>query len=560
MQFFQTLGRASRLVPFAFAMALAACGGGSDDGADDVGPPSGQQQYPAGIWEGTAGTGAGQRPVIGFIDGGADGRGGEFYLARGATGSAGYDSLYGLLRTQGTALQATAVTYYSVQDGKFAQGLTLRGTVAPNPATGRAATISGTYTSPAGTAAATGAPMPFKLGYSRLNDYPARSDLIAGSYQGSGLFGGYWALDVARDGAVTGQVGTCKVAGTITPRAADSAVYTAALDFSGTDNTCEPRTQQLGVAMLRFGPDNVPSGIWVLTRSTVGQRDTYVLDGVADPRQPGPAPEGLLPAAGNWQGTLALPAGTGGDVAIAGSVAPDGGFLFYTQGLGSMVAGRSALYGRLSIDADSAGSTRFLTARDGVYHERDTASPGAPGRYTDGLAVDATLANVGVAGQPLRLVGSYNYPGQTGGFPTRFDMRPAAAYALPVGVVANVNLIVGNYRMSEKTGLDGSRDTILTVDGSGAINGQTSDGCLLTGRLAAEMGADRQWRNLYRVETLGYLQGAGGTCRQAGGPVQSGVAAAFFGARGEVVGLRILASESGAVARHAHTVFIGERR
>ena len=86
-------------------MLVAGCGGGS--GADDVGPPPGTQQYPGGFWEGTVGTGAAQRTMVGFIDGGEDGKGGEFYLARGAAGAAGYDGLYGLLRTNVTAVQAT---------------------------------------------------------------------------------------------------------------------------------------------------------------------------------------------------------------------------------------------------------------------------------------------------------------------------------------------------------------------------------------------------------------------------------------------------------------------
>lgn len=180
--------RSGSLAFLCLAAALAGCGGGS--GGDDVGPPPGTQQYPGGIWEGTVGTGAAQRSVVGFIDGGVDGKGGEFYLARGAAGSAGYDGIYGLLRTNVAAVQATGVTYFSVQDGKFATGLTLRGTASSDPATGKTVSISGNYTSPAGTAAATSSPTTFKLGLSKLNDYPARSDLVAGTYRGAGVLGG----------------------------------------------------------------------------------------------------------------------------------------------------------------------------------------------------------------------------------------------------------------------------------------------------------------------------------------------------------------------------------
>ena len=46
------------------AALLASCGGGSSDG-EDVGPAPGVQQYPGGVWEGTVGTGAAQRQVVG---------------------------------------------------------------------------------------------------------------------------------------------------------------------------------------------------------------------------------------------------------------------------------------------------------------------------------------------------------------------------------------------------------------------------------------------------------------------------------------------------------------
>ena len=124
------------------AALLASCGGGSSDG-EDVGPAPGVQQYPGGVWEGTVGTGAAQRQVVGYIDPGPLGTGGEFYMAREAPGAAGFDAFYGRLNVNVTAVLATGVTYYSVQDGKFATGLTLRGTASNSGKIGRTDGISG---------------------------------------------------------------------------------------------------------------------------------------------------------------------------------------------------------------------------------------------------------------------------------------------------------------------------------------------------------------------------------------------------------------------------------
>ena len=45
-----------------------------------------------------------------------------------------------------------------------------------------------------------------------------------------------------------------------------------------------------GVAVLRFDANNVPNGIWVFTRNSIGTDSTFVLNGLADaasrPRPP----------------------------------------------------------------------------------------------------------------------------------------------------------------------------------------------------------------------------------------------------------------------------------
>lgn len=554
---FPSLARPSSLLSLCLAALLAGCGGGS--GGDDVGPPPGTQQYPGGVWEGTVGTGAAQRTMVGFIDGGADGKGGEFYLARGATGAAGYDSLYGLLRTNVTAVQATGVTYFSVQDGKFASGLTLRGTASSSPATGKTVAISGNYTSPAGTAAATGTPTSFKLNYSKLNDYPARPDLMAGTYRGSGVFGGQWVFTVTERGVLSGRVGGCSVQGTAAPRALDSALYSITMNLIGDESSCGARagSQQTGVAVLRFDSNNVPNGIWVFTRNATGTDNTFVLNGLADPRQtttPTPTP---LSAAGNWQGTLTLPAGVNGDLSVWGTVLPDGGLFFYTNSSFN----HNALYGRLIRYQNDQTTNRFVTANDGVFFDRLADGTGSyQGGYVSGVLIDATLESMGATGTANRLTGTYSYPSQPGGYPTRFTMQPDTLYALPPNRQANVNLIVGSYRMPG-VGFGGHTvDLQVAVDG--AITGETSNGCLIVGKLLGDLGSGQ---NLYRVEAFGYLDGPmvpSNTigCELSTGPSQSGSASAMFDVHGNVTGLRILTAGLLSSGKRAHTVIVGDKR
>ncbi|GAB1385088.1 hypothetical protein MASR1M59_02360 [Melaminivora sp.] len=560
MRYLHSLLRACRLLPLGLAVTLAACGGGSD-GGEDVGPPSGTQQYPGGIWEGSVGTGTSQRVMVGFIDGGVDGKGGEFYFARGAAGAAGYDSLYGLLRTQVATIQATGVTYFSVQDGKFANGLTLRGTASSNPVTGRTTTISGNYTSPNGTAAASGATSNFKLTYSPLNNFPGRADLLAGTYRGAGMFGGQWVLAISARGLLSGRIGNCNVQGTATPRAPDSAVYSITMSLIGDENTCAPYsgTQQVGIAVLRYeAAGKEPNGIWIFTRNASGTANTYVLDGLADPKQPtipSPVP---LSINGNWAGTLTLPAGVIGDEGVWGSVLPDGGFFLYTNSSFN----HDALYGRL-IRYDSASLNRFVTANDGVFFNRLAGGTGNyQGGYIGGVLVDATLESAGAAGAATRMTGTYSYNGQLGGYPTRFTMQPDPLYTLPAGVRPNINLIVGNYRMQGASFGGHTVDISVAVDGS--IVGSTSNGCKIVGKLS-DLPNQQPPLNLYRVEAFGYLSGnlvPSNTigCELSTGPSQSGAVAALFDQEGRVSGLRLLTAGLQISGQRAHTVFVGNKR
>ena len=81
------------LLLLSLSAVLSGCGGGAEADDEDTGPVLGAQQYPGGVWEGTTGAGATSRTVLGYIDPGTDGKGGEFYFAKSAAGTAGYDAL-----------------------------------------------------------------------------------------------------------------------------------------------------------------------------------------------------------------------------------------------------------------------------------------------------------------------------------------------------------------------------------------------------------------------------------------------------------------------------------
>src|SRR5450830_791563 len=206
-------------VPALGLLALVGCGGGSTGDTSNVGAVTGTQQYMDGIWTGTTGTGSAQRNVVGYVSGGSDGKGGDFYLAKGAAGTSGYDSIYGLLRVDVASVAATNVTYFSVVDGQFATGLSPDGT--------------------ANTAAATGAVTSIKMTYSTLNNFGATYAKLQGKYTGGALFGGSWVLTADAVGNLAGTVSGCTVAGTATPQTvaanstASPAIYNVVLNLSG---------------------------------------------------------------------------------------------------------------------------------------------------------------------------------------------------------------------------------------------------------------------------------------------------------------------------------------
>ena len=529
---------------------LASCGGGSSDGGD-VGPAPGVQQYPGGVWEGTVGTGAAQRQVVGYIDPGPQGTGGEFYLAREAPGAAGFDALYGRLNVSVTAVLATGVTYFSVQDGKFATGLTLRGTASNSGKIGRTDAISGNYSDPVQTAAASGATVPLKLAYSSLNFHTASASLIEGTYRGTGLFGGGWVLTVTPQGQLSGRIGGCLATGSATPRAAGSPLYSLTINLSGDATSCGATgTQQSGIAVLRFDAAGVPNGIWAFTRNATGTNNTYILNGIADPRTTVPPSATPLSVAGNWQGSFTLPTGVIGDTTVWGSVLPDGGLFFYTNSS----LDHNALYGRLIRYENNATNNRFVTANDGVFFNRLL---GNTGTYNEAVLIDGTLQSSNGSGNASLFSGSFSYPTQPGGFPTRFSVTPDPLYALPAGKVATTAMIVGTFKMAGTS--FGGDTTTLKVFADGAITGLTTSGCEVAGKLLGELGSGL---NLYRVEAFGYLKSPNGpiTCELASGPPQSGSASAQFDANGNVIGLRILTAGLSVAGTRARTVFVGAKQ
>lgn len=515
----------------ACAALLASCGGGSSDG-EDVGPAPGAQQYPGGVWEGTVGIGVLQRKVFGYIDPGPLGTGGEFYLAREAAGSSGYDGLYGRLNVDRTAVLGPGSTYFSVQDGKFAANVTLRGTASASLATGRTNTINGTYSDPVGTAAATGSLTTFRLNYSDLNNYPGQLSLVEGTYRGGGAFGGNWVLSITPQGVLTGSIGACAVTGTVIPRARDSAVYGVSMNLAGNEALCAGAgTTQSGVAVLKFDvAASGRSGIWFLTRNATGPANTFVLDGRADgPNAPLPSPTAQS-AAGNWTGTVS---GTG-STSVSAAVLPDGGYFFYRP----IGAGYDALYGTLLVTPGSS----LVNSTDGAYwnHQNTPAT-----QYTESIVLS------GDARSGFSFAGTYSNPVQ-GNQAVAFAMVPDTIFPYNATLPSSVGRLAGTYS-SPGIGF-GANSVTLKLSPIGEIAGTTSNGCVLAGLVVPYTGGGN---NLYRVQNLSYT---GEGCPLNSSPAQSGVASARFDAAGQAVtGLRILTTVRTPAGERFQTIFVGTR-
>jgi hypothetical protein len=523
--------------------ALAGCGGGSDS-STNVGPVTGTQQYPEGVWEGSTGTSTAQRPVFGFISGGSDGKGGNFYLAKGAAGSSSYDGMFGLLRTDIATAQATGVTYFSVQDGKFSTAVSLIGTLSASVTGGRTDTLVGNYTSPANTAAATTTITPFKLSYSRLNNFPAQYSLIQGSYTGGSLFGGSWLLNVDAVGNITGTVSGCTVTGTATPRipgpnsSSTSAAYTLLMNLSGAVASCASTgTSQSGVAILNFDTLNQKTGIWLLTVNTSGTLNTLVLNGVT-------VASNIVPPAATQQSPVGFwkPAVSTGVTDLYAVVMPDNSYFFYKRAGG----GYDTFFGNLVV----ATGTSIISSTDGVYFANQNA---AATQYTSNVTLS------GDARTNLSLRGSYADPTQAGA-QTAFSLVPDTTNLFTAPIPASVT---GLYNLSFTSAPIGFGGTGITLSIAASqldptksvITGTTTNGCTVTGNISPYSSNTQQ--NLYSVSSLSF---AGAGCPLTGQASQSGMASAIYDAAGaNITGLRMLTAGAGAAGARTNLVFIGTR-
>lgn len=519
---------------------LASCGGGGGDPGDGAAVSTpGTQQQPQGIWEGTTGSGAGERAVFGYIDGGSDGKGGDFYLARAATATSAYDGLYGVLRVNQQTAQASGVTYFSARDGRFAEGLTLTGSLGSSAAGGAADAISGSYSNPAGTAAATGGSTVFKLARSPLNGFPAQAARIAGSYSGGTVFGGGWVLHVDAAGSVTGTVSGCTITGTIVPYgAATSSAYAATLNLSGSQLACAATgTTQAGVAVVKYDTAGQRTGIWVLTRNVGGTASTFALEGGVLPSTVNPPATSQQSAAGFWKSATGS-----GQNDLSAVVLPDNSYFFYKRSS----TGYDALHGTLKVAQD----TSVVSSTDGVYFAHKNA---AASQYTTGVALTGDVRT------GTSFAGSYTDPAAAN-MQTAFNLVPDASNPYASALAPTTERLYGTYT-SAAAGFGGAT-TVLTVRADtddaakSVIAGTTTDGCTVNASIAPYSGAGTL--NLFRVETLVF---SGSGCQNAGEPYQSGIANAVFDAAGaNVTGLRILAAGyNNASGVRANFVFVGSR-
>lgn len=529
-------------VPALGLLALAGCGGGSTGDTSNVGTVTGTQQYMDGIWTGTTGTGTAQRNVVGYVSGGSDGKGGDFYLAKGAAGTSGYDSIYGLLRVDVASVAATNVTYFSVQDGKFATGLTVAGTASTSTGAARTDTFSGNYSNPTNTAAATGAVTSIKMTYSTLNNYGATYAKLQGKYTGGALFGGSWVLTADAVGNLAGTVSGCTVAGTATPQTvaanstASPAIYNVVLNLSGGTTTCAATgTTQSGVAFLKYDTLGNKTGIWMFTRSSTTTLNTYVLDGVLVAGSTSTPATTQQVAAGFWKSSTSTSSGD-----VFAMVLPDNSYFFYKR----VGGGYDALYGNLVV----ATGTSILSSTDGVYFANQNL---ASTQYTAGILISGDVRT------QSSFTGTYTDPTASSA-QTAFSMVPDTTNLYTSPILPTVSALYGTYT-SSTIGFGGTGLTLKiaadTTDGTkSVITGTTTTGCTLTGNISAYSSTNTTL-NLYRVDTLTFA----GTCALAGLPVQSGAASAVFDGANNVVGLRIGAAGYSGAATRSNLVFIGSK-
>ena len=522
-----------KLLYLACATVLAGCGGG--DSGDSGGGAVAVQQYPAGVWVGTAGpVGGTQRQFFGVIDGGATGQGGVYYFAK-DTGGIGYDGLYGTLSVSLATLRATGSTYFSTSDAKFAPSpITVTGTVTGASADVKPnARISGNYSDPVGTAAATGTTIvPFTLSYSTLlTEHVSSKALIAGTYRTGGIFGSSSVVTIDALGNVTGTNAGCTLSGSIgVPNAAttkQTGIYSIALSLGGSTTACsQTGTGQSGVAVVQYDANDVKTGIWIFTYNTSGTKNTFVLNATVDVSGPTVPPSTTTQVAeGLYAGTVTTAGGTA--ETINGVVLPDNQYFFYRGNSGTAY---DVLYGSLSV---TPSSSTFIST-NGIY------VTGSAGTVTGGISLagdvrtrtslTASFADP-VNGNSLSTIATtYN---------SLYTLRPA-------------NLIFLAGRSYTMNGGFLGKTITLSVDATGAVTGTSSDNCDVTGSIRPYSSTGAQ--NLYTA-ALSY---SGALCPLLTQPQQTGVAVIEFNGINTPTGLRVLTvSNNTSTGERHNTVFLG---
>lgn len=517
-----------KLLYLACTTLLASCGGG--DSGDTGGGSVAVQQYPAGVWSGTAGPlGGTQQTFVGVIDGGSAGKGGVYYFAK-DSGGIGYDGLYGTLAVNLATLRATGSTYFSTADAKFsAAPITVTGTVtgAASADSKLGATISGNYSNPAGTIAATGSIVPFSLTYNAdLTERPSSLALIKGTYRTGGFFGSGALLTIDGDGKIVGSNVGCTLAGQIALPDITKGIYRITLGLGGDTTTCpQTGTTQSGFAVLQYDTAGVKSGIWIFTVNGSGTKNTFVLNATADAEVPTiPPATSTQSAEGLFTGSVTTVGGTAQESNMV--VLPNNQFLLYR----SVGAGYDVFYGALNVTPNSS----IFKSSVGIYFAAQNAV---------GNQYFSPVALTGDVRTRSTLTGTFSDPSKASAAAT-IAMNYNSLYTAQAAALTT--LAGKTYRMS---GDFLGNTTVLTIDATGGITGTSTNNCSITGTITPYSSVGQ--RNLYATS----LTYAGTACPLLGTPSQTGIGivdrTTVFGD-----GLRIVTTAQQGTDRY-NTVFLG---
>ncbi|KAF1021379.1 MAG: hypothetical protein GAK30_01864 [Paracidovorax wautersii] len=508
-------------------LVVAACGGGGGDDSDPTGSDSSSsaQQYPAGVWRGTS---AGQ-DFFGIVDpgtSGSAGTGGFFYFARYNVDGRGPDSFYGDLSTSGSRVAASNGTYYTTpQDildgtGVWAFNLALTGTVSGRASpswTSANGTFSGSYVSPYNSAARLQFSTTYDSNLSNRGSYVTSiGGGIQGAYRGDRADRSGWGVYVDWAGRVTGRNGNCQFSGRIVPRGDSSPFYDVTLTLANApDATCGQATHNMeGRAVVRYDSAGNKTGLWLVTRTVSGTRNTYVLDGDfrAAGTQPGTFAIGTIASTaqnpvGSWTGKDAF---MGEDVDLV--VLPGSGqeFMMYRRkGAGDVLYSTAGL-STLSDDyckGLSVNTGEFCTA-SAVFWRRGSAS--SAGTLYSGVHFAGAVAT----GSTLKAI--HDDPATSSsnnGLPSAISLDYVNAPSASAATLFAALLNGQTYSNGSEAPTFGSRPvltdiTVALKSGSTSVyevTGNTSSGCEVKGTVSST--ASSAASNMFSVTGLSYTGG-----------------------------------------------------